>query len=139
MSRAGESSLRWHSRDGSPWDLGHALVAVGPGWWHLVREAWAEVEANGGEVTQVRQKVGFLDISARGPAGWLEDVRNRYIARSRTVCEVCGNDAVPVDEVVPRPTRTHCDRCAKRWDELGDERALWMEAARVWLPKWSSL
>lgn len=32
--------IRFHPRDDSPWDLGHGLAAVGPGWWPMVREAF---------------------------------------------------------------------------------------------------
>ena len=97
------------------------------------------MKAAGGTVIQVRQKVGHLDISARSDTGWCNELRERYLNRSRVVCEVCGGRAVPVEEVLPRPTRTHCGPCAKRRRELNDERDLWMEAAEVWLPEWPTL
>jgi hypothetical protein len=134
-----EPLIRRHPGDDSAWDLGHAYQAVGPGWWPLLRQAFAEIEAAGGEVTQVRQKIGHLDISARCKTGWLEELRDRYVNRSRVLCEVCGGRALPVEEQLPRPTRTHCNRCAERWAELGDERQLWMEESGVWLPERSGL
>jgi hypothetical protein len=85
-----EPLIRRHPGDDSAWDLGHAYQAVGPGWWPLLRQAFAEIEAAGGEVTQVRQKIGHLDISARCKTGWLDELRDRYVNRSRVVCEVCG-------------------------------------------------
>ena len=139
MSMNREPPIRRHPRDGSAWDLGHAFQAVGPGWWPLLRQALAEVEAAGGEVTKVKQKFGHLHISARSETGWMVDLLDRYLNASRVVCEVCGGPAVPAEEVLPRPTRTQCDRCAERWAELRSERELWMEAAGVWLPEWPSL
>lgn len=139
VSTNSEPPIRRHPRDDSPWDLGHALEAVGPGWWPLLRDAFAEVEAADGEVIQVRQKLGYLDISARSKTGWMTDLRDRYVNRSRVVCEVCGDPSIPVEELLPRPTRTHCETCAERWSVLRDERKLWMEAAGVWLPEWPTL
>lgn len=132
-----DPELRFHPRDDSPFYLGHGLAAVGPGWWALVRLAFAEVEARGCVVERVRQKLCLLDVLARQIGGAEESLalRDRFLERSRYVCEVCGGPAPAA--VMPRDTRTHCSTCASRWQELGwGERALWMEHAGVWLPEW---
>ena len=48
---------------GGPWRLGHGLASVGPGWWPLVRAAFAAAaEMPGAEVRDVRQKFGALEL-----------------------------------------------------------------------------
>lgn len=139
-----EPEIRFHSRrDASPYDLGHALAEVGPGWWPLLRQAYADVARTpGAMVMLVRQKVCFLDILVVGLGGNPQSkaFRQRYRRLSARVCEVCGGPAVPVTERIPRPTRTHCDVCAAQWrtEHDGDERRLWMEHAGRWLPEWGT-
>ncbi len=141
--------LRWHPRDGSPWDLGQAMCEVGPGWWPLLRDAFGEVEERGGIVTGVRQKGALLDVHAKCP-GWSTDdqlaLRRRYRRASASVCEACGgslNEAAEVQDggdgvfVRPRRWRTHCGACSARLKGLGyNERALWMDRSGRWLPEW---
>lgn len=132
-----EPEIRRHPGGDTPRDLAHAYAAVGPGWWPLVRGAFAD--AAGGAIERVRQKHGWLDVAVRHPAGRHagQEVRERYRALSQRVCEACGGPAVPTVERIPRPTRTHCETCEERWDELlGDERALWIDRAGCWLPEW---
>lgn len=136
-----DPQIRFHSRDGTPWDLGHGLAAVGPGWWPLVRAAFAEAETEGAIVAQVRQKACVLDVLVHPhPRGYeaAAEIRVGYQRLSACVCEACGGPAVPVADRPTRETRTHCDPCAARWAELRwDERALWMErAGGAWLPEW---
>lgn len=123
----------------SPWDLGHGLAAVGPGWWPLVRAAFLEAEEwPEASVTMVRQKHCLLDILVGPcPREFSQGLRRRYREASRTICEACGAPAEPA--VMPRNTRTHCERCKNRLRELEwDERSLWMEHAGVWLPEWGN-
>lgn len=112
------------------------MQAVGPGWWDLLAEAFAEVEKAHGRVYDLTQKAGTLRIRARGPGGWLGELAARYEAASATVCEVCGGPATTNSG----PTlRTHCPECAARWKALEfDDRALWMNVAGRWLPEWDA-
>ena len=136
------SRIRFHPRDDETlWDLGHGLAAVGPGWWPLVKHAFRRAEEMGAEIYDVRQKIAYLRISidVRKEHGGREEssrLQEQYRLRSSRICEVCGGPAVPVEERIPRPTRTHCDDCHERYMELPDERSLWMERAGVWLPEW---
>ncbi len=144
-----EPMIRWHPRDGSPWDLGQAMAEVGPGWWPLLRDAVGEVEDCGGTVIRVRQKISLLDIHAKCP-GWTTDdqvaFRRRFQRASANICEACGGLVAPTAQVEevgggvfvhPRRWRAHCDACSARLRELGcDERALWMDRSGRWLPEW---
>lgn len=113
------------------------MQAVGPGWWDLLRDAFAEAEARNSVVYGVEQKFGTLRVTARGPSGWLTELEARCEAASAITCEVCGGPAT----TSRGPTiRTHCQDCAQRWRDLHwDERELWMEAAGIWLPEWPTL
>jgi hypothetical protein len=114
------AEIRFHPDD-TPWDVGHGRAAVGPGWWGLVEQAFAEVDATGATVFRVRQKYCLLNILVRSPEGMAHSqaLRARYQRRSARVCEVCGGPAVPVAERIPRPTRTHCAGCERRWRTPG--------------------
>ena len=129
-------TIRFHSGDCSPYDLGHGLAAVGPGWWRMVRDVFDRAGRGQFEVHQVRQSHCLLDVIVRHPEGVdrADEIREHYRSRSARICDVCGGPAVPAAELIPRPTRTHCTTCARRWVELIDERSLWIERAGVWLP-----
>ena len=126
---------------GGPWRLGHGLASVGPGWWPLVRAAFAAAaETPGAEVRDVRQKFGALEL-------WLqhEDAARRDALRaaaaacteaSRSRCEGCG---AAVERLAPgRMTwRLHCADCAAFVAAAGDraERKLWeWRAGLPWPP-----
>jgi hypothetical protein len=66
-----DPTIRFHPLDDSPWDLGHGLAAVGPGWWPLVREVFALAATDPrAVVTLVRQKHCWLKILIWHPTGW---------------------------------------------------------------------
>ena len=103
-----------------------------------MREVCEWSEQTGATVYKIRQKACYLDVLVlmTGNRQVTQEIRQRYRQRSARICKVCGGPAVPVEQRIPRPTRTHCGRCEQRWKELGEKRALWMEHARIWLPEW---
>lgn len=128
---------QWHH--GGRWRLGHGLTVVGPGWWPLVRRAFALVaETPGATVLEVKQQNGLLRVLLRHPndliraqlATFVEELENA----SRTRCEACGT-AVPRVEPSQVVWRNHCAACRARLGELEAddaihaERHLWEERA----------
>jgi hypothetical protein len=125
---------------GGPWRLGHGLTVVGPGWWPLVRRAFAAAaEVPGAEVRNVRQKAAVLEVRASHPdAGTLSRLRvlaAELTEASRVRCEGCGR-AVPRLEPDRGVWRNHCDTCAAALAAFVGgraERRLWeWRAGRSW-------
>jgi hypothetical protein len=120
------------------------MAAVGPGWWALLRPVYDATEAAGVDFSDVRQKVGFLEIRLPAhrehPEIWALCLA--ALQASRSCCESCGV-AVPT---VPRGRmvwRNHCPACTSQLQairESGDrrcERARWMHHAGIRLPDWA--
>ena len=146
-----DDRLEWplaERREGAPWRLGHGLTVVGPGWWPLVRRAFAHAaETPGATVRRVRQKCAVLEVWFAHPAPLARAQLDAFSARirraSRSRCEACGAAVLPPPPAAP-PSRNHCSRCADRLRDLalagrrGAEIALWEERAggpwppRVW-------
>lgn len=113
-----DERLEWPQvprQHGGQWRLGQGLTVVGPGWWPLVRRAFAAVaEVPGAEIRNVRQKAAVLEIR---PFHSDADTRSRLTAlaaelteASRKRCEACGC-TVPRLEPDRGTWRNHCEDC----------------------------
>ena len=137
--------LEWPRRQhqhGGPWRLGHGLTVVGPGWWPLVRRAFAAVaELPGAEIRDVRQKAAVLEVRPFHPdaevSAHLRALAAELTEASRSCCEGCGR-AVP--RLARAAWRNHCGACAAALDAFAAsdsagraERRLWeSRAGRTW-------
>ena len=138
-----DERLEWplvQRRRGGRWRLGHGMTVVGPGWWPIVRRAFAAVaEVPGAEVRNVRQKAAALEIRPSHPDA---EILSRLWAlaaelteASRIRCESCG---CPVPRLEPDrgERRNHCADCAATLATLVGgraERRLWeLRAGRSW-------
>ncbi len=139
-----DETLELRHPDGTPWHLGRALSAIGPGWWGLLRMVYSAVaESPGVSVIDVRQKAARLVISLapHSGVGRVYRVAADATRESAEICEACAASVPPVENGRPR-SRTHCARCIVRLGELvgehrgGAERRLWMECSGRWLPEW---
>ena len=69
-----------NARHDRGYTLEEALVAVGPGWGELVKEAWYLVDEAGGGVIQVKEKWFGLRVYFRVPPEHEERVQERVDA-----------------------------------------------------------
>jgi hypothetical protein len=97
-------------------DLGlSCLMAFGPGWATLVRQAVMAMRALDPslEIEGVESKYGALRISLAGPLRLeIEDLGSQAEEQSQRICEACG---APGRLREDRPwVATLCDRCTTR-------------------------
>lgn len=141
-----DESLEWPRelwQRGGAWRLGHGMCVLGPGWWPLVRQAFAAVaETPGAVVVDVRQKCAVLEVRLAhldpGTQARLDALAASLTRASRERCEACGA-AVPPVTPLRAPWRNHCPACHARYAALAgggrSERRLWEErAGRAWPP-----
>lgn len=127
---------------GGPWRLGHGLTVVGPGWWPLVRRAFAAVaEMPGAQVVHVKQKHGVFQVRLYhgdpSRQARLRALATELTEASRSRCEACGT-TVPTLAPGRAVWRNHCADCRTLLESFdGDraERRLWeLRAGRAWPP-----
>ena len=88
-----------------------ALSSVGKGWSRLINNLY-DAKPKNVQVTQVKEKWGFLHFYVSSAPEWYFDLINYYERESETICEQCGRPGKLRDD--RHWILTLCDECNEK-------------------------
>lgn len=95
-------------------------MSVGRGWAQIEADLRAELAAIGVTDVSTHQKCGWLKVEASPWSPEAQEICDRAEARSRNVCEVCGEQPAERHRLPNGWIKTMCDDCwaAKQMEQL---------------------